>query len=269
MNSAPATKPESGHACYIYGIVPKTMPEPHDARGVGSPPSPVQLLRHQRVGALVSEIETDAPLGTPDDLRAHARILDAVAAARTPVLPLRFGSVVRDTDAVANDLLGPLEERLAAALEEFNDLAQFTLRGVYRQDRMLKEILLARPELVQLREEIAQRSADAGYSQRIRLGETISQEIAARREADSEVLLDRLTPLAVAVSRLSPSSAEAAVDVSLLVHGSKRAALEAAAEDLAREWAGRIDLRLLGPLAPYDFMSDIAEEIFEQAESAL
>jgi hypothetical protein len=215
------------------------------------------------VAALVSEIGTDRPLGTPNDLRAHARVLDTVTAGRTAVLPFRFGGVVRDEDAIADELLGPFEQQFAAALEDLGDLAQFTLRGVYQEDRILREIIADREDIARLREEIAGLSEDAGYYQRIRLGELISQEITARCAADADVLVDRLAPLAVAVSTATDGSAGQTVDASFLVHQSKWADFEAAAEDLAVAWNGRVELRLLGPLAPYDFVSDALAEAEE------
>ena len=56
-------------------------------------------------------------------------------------------------------------------------------------------------------------------------------------------------------------AAEQAVDASFLVHRSERDVFEAAAMNVARDWADRIDLRLLGPLAPYDFAAAVVEQV--------
>lgn len=263
VSTAPAATNEE-HAWYVYGVVPATAPAPADVQGVGTPAAAVELVRHGRVAALVSEIDPREPLGTPDDLRAHARLLDSVAADSTPVLPFRFGGVVRDRQAVVEELLGPSEQAFTAALGELGDLVQFTVRGDYRQDQVLREILQERPDIVHLREQTRQMPADAGRPQQIQLGEMVADEIAARRAADGQALLDRLGPLAAATAGGSPTG-EQAVDASFLVHRSERQAFETATEHLAREWAYRIDLRLLGPLAPYDF----AAAVIEQVEGAM
>jgi hypothetical protein len=44
-----------------------------------------------------------------------------------------------------------------------------------------------------------------------------------------------------------------AVHVALLVQTSRQNDLEQALSDLASDWEGRIEIRLLGPMAPYDF----------------
>lgn len=261
--SAPTEAESRGRACYVYGVVAESAPspEPAQAQGVGTPPSPVTLVRHRRVAALVSEIDPDAPLGSPDDLRAHARVLDA-AAQRAPILPFRFGGVVRDVAAVTEELLGPHEERFAAALDDLDGRTQFAVRGTYRQDRILGEILAGRPDIAELNDQIKGMSAEAGRYRRIELGEKVSEEMAARGRADTAVLLERLAPLVEAVSAGQPS-ADLAVDASFLVDPARREEFEAGVEKLGREWAGRIDLRLLGPLAPYDFVSGLIEQAGE------
>ena len=36
--------------------------------------------------------------------------------------------------------------------------------------------------------------------------------------------------------------------------------MERAIEDLARDWEGRVDVRLLGPMAAYDFVGSVLPE---------
>ncbi|MFF7244373.1 GvpL/GvpF family gas vesicle protein [Embleya sp. NPDC008237] len=82
-------------ACYVYGLVPAGTALPPDAVGVGHPASAITLVEHDAVAAVVGEVSVEQPLGTPEDLRTHARVLDGLAASTT-VLPFRFGTVLRD-----------------------------------------------------------------------------------------------------------------------------------------------------------------------------
>lgn len=45
-----------------------------------------------------------------------------------------------------------------------------------------------------------------------------------------------------------------AVHVACLAETAKQSELEDAVDRLAREWDGRVELRLLGPVAAYDFI---------------
>ncbi|MFH9354096.1 GvpL/GvpF family gas vesicle protein [Kitasatospora sp. NPDC017646] len=256
MNSPTPTNP----ACYVYGIVTADA-DPSTLEGIGEPPARVTLVRHRGIAALVSDLVVNGPLGTAADLRGHARVLDTLAA-RGAVLPLRFGAVVRDVEAVADELLASHEEEFLNALEELRDTAQFTLRAAYRQERILRDVLADREDIARLREDVAALPEEAAYYERVRLGEMIAREIATRREADTALALERLEPLAVTVSAAPASEAvgDQAVSASFLVAKADWEAFEAAAEDLARDLAHRATVRLLGPLAPYDFAGDVVAE---------
>lgn len=245
-------------ACYVYGIVRQDAAEPATVTGVGDPPAPVGVVRHGALAAIVSDVPVGPPLGTPDDLRAHVGVLNGFAE-RGPVLPLRFGAVVRDGEAVAAELLGPHEEEFLQALERLGDTAQYTVRGAYLRNSVLREVLADREDLAQLRADIAAVPEEASYYDRVRLGEEISREVTARRSRDAALVAERLEPFAVAVQQGPVAAGDQAVNVSFLVTRRGRDAFEAAAEELAESWAGRVGLRLLGPLAPFDFVTAVVD----------
>jgi hypothetical protein len=172
------------------------------------------------------------------------------------VLPFRFGTVLRDEQAVADELLAGGYDDFLTALDRLEGSAQFTLKARYVQDVVLREVLAEQPEAQRLREELNSMPEDAGYYRRIQLGQLMAEAIAAKRDSDS-VEIDRcLAPLAVAVAPDEPVAADAVADVSFLVERERRQAFEQAAEDLARRWHGRIRMRLLGPIAPYAFVTE-------------
>ncbi|MFJ4637446.1 GvpL/GvpF family gas vesicle protein [Streptomyces hygroscopicus] len=253
---------EDGRACYVYGVVTddRTDESVKDLPAVGDPEAPVTLVRHGGQAAVVSEVPTGKPLGTPDDLRTHARVLDTLAAQSAPVLPFRFGTVVRDITAVTDELLTEGHDDFARGFERLRGCAQFTVRARYEQDAVLREVVLEQPEAARLREELRGLPEEAGYDQRIQLGRLVMDSIAAKRSVDALELGRRLGPYALASVSEEPASAEGLVNASFLVEDARRQAFEEAAEELAEHWHGRVRMRLLGPLAPYDFVADALRE---------
>lgn len=242
-----------GKAVYVYGIVPADVETDPEAKGVGDPPAPVKTVRHEKIAALVSPVGTGDPLGRPEDLTAHASLLDA-AAAEVPVLPLRFGAVVTDEDAVVDELLAPYHEDFESALEELEGKAQYVLKARYVEEAILREVLEGDAELSRLREAIRGKPEDATRNERIALGERITQAIAARREEDTQRAVAALEPLDVRINLREPTHDQDAVHLACLAETAKQADLEDAAGRLAQEWEGRAHVRLLGPLAAYDFV---------------
>lgn len=195
----------------------------------------------------------DGSLGTAEDLLAHERLLDATAA-EAPVLPLRFGVVMTSPTAVVDELLAPHHDEFHAALQGLRGRAEYVIKGRYVEQAVLQEVLEESAEAGLLRDRVRSLPEAVTRDARIRLGEIVTRSITAKRETDTSALLDRLGPfLAAAVTR-EPSHELDAVHLALLMETSRQAELEQALHELDRGWAGRIELRLLGPLAPYDFV---------------
>lgn len=248
---------------YVYGVVsePDTGPDLTAYPVVGDDPQVrVGWVRSAGLAAAVSPLTIDRPLGTPADLRAHAAVLDGLAENGVPVLPFRFGTVLDDEPTVAEGVLADGHDAFTTALDRLRGRTQFTVRARYERDAVLREVLDERPDIVELRERVAGLSEVAGRSELVRLGELVAQALDGKRKADAARLRERLAPAADAVVALEPADEDAIADFSFLVPDSGRPAFEQAAEQMAAEWRGRARLRLLGPLAPYDFVVEAMTE---------
>ncbi|MEV0032644.1 GvpL/GvpF family gas vesicle protein [Nocardia sp. NPDC050793] len=244
-------------AVYVYGIVPADVQPEEQASGVGD--HGVSVVRHGEIGALVSEISTDRPLGTPADMTAHADLLDGSAAV-TPVLPLRFGAVMSTAEAVEKELLEAHHDEFRAALEELEGRAQFVVKGRYVEKTILRELLDENSQAAQLRDEIRDKPADATRDTRMALGEIINQGIESKRAQDTRRVIDALEALEPLVNERQPTHEQDAVHVAVLIELSRQDDLEEALAGLADEWDDRVNLSLLGPMAAYDFVMKRAPE---------
>lgn len=255
----PGSEPRT-RGWYVYGIVPKDVETNGEARGVGDPPAQVDVVRHGDIAALVSEIHTSQPLGRPEDLMAHEQLLDA-ASAEAPILPLRFGAVVSSPDAVTEELLTPHHDEFAQALRQLEGCAEYVVKGRYVEEAVLQEVLSENTEAARLREDIrAAADENATRNERIKLGELISNAVTAKREADTRALADAIAPYCVATNVRQPTHELDAVNLALLVKTAGQADLEKAVDRIGPDWSGRINLRLLGPMAPYDFVVTLQPE---------
>ncbi|GII34521.1 gas vesicle protein [Planotetraspora mira] len=241
-------------ACYVYGIVPEDVNISPYAVGVGDPPGQVRLIRHGEIGALVSDVVVDRPLGRAEDLVGHEALLDG-AAAEVPVLPLRFGAVLTSPEAVVGELLEPHHDEFAAALKEIEGHVQYVIRATYGERSVLHEILADNAEARRLRDQIRGRPEDATRGERIRIGELITQAIAAKREADTQTVVDCFATCTVAAVIRDATHERDAANVAFMVRSDQKSDFEMVLGELRREWADRIDVRVLGPMAVYDFVA--------------
>ncbi len=255
-DTQPAAETEQKTACYVYGILPGDVEMTDEIRGVGD--SEVTLVRSGELAALVSEVDLSWAIGTPEDLEAHQEILDSIVA-DSPVLPLRFGAVLADADAVAEELLQPHHDEFVEALEQLEGRMEYLVKGRYVEQAMLAEILSQDSEAARLAEQIRGQDPDATREARIRLGEIINGAVAAKRDEDTRGLLSRLADHADASFVREPTHELDAVHVAFLVDANKADELEDEVEELESDWEGRVELRVLGPMAAYDFVGTSQE----------
>ncbi|MHA6618757.1 GvpL/GvpF family gas vesicle protein [Pseudonocardia sp. DLS-67] len=242
---------------YVYGLVGADTELPDDLKGLG-PSGKVSTVVHGDVAAIVSDVPADRPLGTRDDLLAHESVVDTVAAIAA-VLPMRFPAVVEE-DGVVEELLVPHHDHFVAALDGLEGRVQYTLKGRYEQDVVLREVLEELPEVRELQAEIRDLPEDATYHQRLRLGELVVGALEEERDAEAEELVQRLEPHVVGVVMHDPGQPDDVVNAAFLVERERVREFEDAVEQQGERLHGRVRMRLLGPLAPYDFVPGDEEQ---------
>jgi hypothetical protein len=236
---------------YVYGAVRSEELAGLDLTVLGEDGGTVGSIERGDVAALVSQLDDDT-LEAAGALRTHWKVLEEVSAAAT-VAPVRFGTVLADESAVVEEFLEPEGERLAALLAELAGKVQLSVRAFYDEDRLLAGIVERSPEIAQLRERVKGQPGAAAYYDQIRLGELVSAEVAAARAADTQLVLDRLQPLAVDVSTEEPGTAEMAVNAAFLVQADRVEEFSSAVGALAEEVGDRLRIRFVGPMPPYSF----------------
>ena len=241
---------------YVYGVVadPDRTGDRLPDGLTGLQGASLRLVRHEGLAAVVSDAPLEGRPGRAAELRSHGEVLDALAKA-TGVVPAQFGAVLPDDDDVVAEVLAPRVAELTDLVEQLRGRVQLNLQASYHEDVVLAEVVASDPEVAALRERTRDLPEDAGYGERVRLGELVSRALEAKRADDTEVLLDAVVPHVDAwAERGSAGGVDSLLDVALLVPLSRVAEVEQHLEGLAEAVHERIRLRLVGPVAPYDFV---------------
>ena len=234
---------------YVYGITAASHPSlPEGMGGVGDPPRPVRILREGELAAVVS----DAPEGLRPqrrELLAHQNVLSEIGAAGC-VLPMRFGSVAPDDDAVTG-VLAERAEHYGERLRALDGRVEYNVKANHVEEAVLHHVMAGNPEIRALAE--ANRQAGGGsYDDKIRLGEMVAAAVKDREAEDGAVLERALAPAADAVS-VGPESTGWLANVSYLVKRETAEDFLAAVEQVRKDMP-HLEVRLNGPLPPYSFV---------------
>ncbi|MCC3654943.1 MULTISPECIES: GvpL/GvpF family gas vesicle protein [Streptomyces] len=234
---------------YVYGIMDGDRPDlPESLAGVGDPPHPVRVLRAGGLAAVVSDCpEQLRPKRR--DLLAHQHVL-AEAGADGAVLPLRFGSLSADDDAV----LAVLTEHAGhyrAQLAELDGRVEYNVKAVHREEDVLRLVVSEDPEIRALTE--ANRASGGGsHEDRLRLGELVAGAVRAREVQDGKAVEAALASAAEQQSP-GPESSGWLVNLSFLMQRDEAAAFMESVEDVRRNHP-HLDIQVTGPLPPYSFV---------------
>ena len=215
---------------YVYGVTWASAPLPGD----------FDTVEHGELAAVTMPVDRRRLRAKRRDLMRHAEIVQRVFDL-APVVPLQFGVVLDD---VVDELLEPRQDELVRLLRELDGLVELTVRATYREDDVLRTLLVEQPQLARLRERAAP----------MQLGEAVARALGARREADAHAIVGALQPLvrAVAVDELRTE-----LDVfrgAFLVARKRVKRVDAEVERLARAHAATTSFKLTGPLPPHHFV---------------
>lgn len=238
-------------AQYVYGIVEATATPP---RGRGISGAPLRLVIGDDAAALVSEIGGARVRLGREEILVHARVLER-ALDRGPVLPMRFGVVMSSADEVRSRLLDEHGPDLRAQLSEFEGKVEIRIRATYDEATLLREVVRAHPEIAALQASVKDRSDDATYYERIRLGELVARAVEHRREHDAHGIVEALSALALAVETAEPAHERVVVQASFLVERTRLPEFDARVDEVAAGFGGLIRFKYTGPLPPHSFVA--------------
>jgi hypothetical protein len=233
---------------YVYGItrVPLELPE---VTGVGD--APLRVLEHGDVAAVVSDAGEGPLRATAAGLKAHTRVLDALAE-RVTVLPLRFGTVVTDDDAVVDAMLRPNIEHLTELFERLDGHVQLTVKVFNDEDSVLRDVIEGDPRVAQLWRKVQGVPAEAAYYDRIALGQEIARALEQRKLGVAQPLYDALVELSADAQAKEPKQELMVLDADFLVPRSQLEQFDAKVDALAKD-RPELEFRYLGPMPAYSF----------------
>jgi hypothetical protein len=237
----------TGDGVYVYAIIQAGRSLPVDATGVGDPAAELRVIRQGRVAAVVSEAPPKLR-ARRRDLLAHQDLLLRLSE-QGSVLPMRFGVVASDEEAVRGQLKARESEHMAA-LEHLSDGVEVNVKALPAKDA-LASLLTQDMNVRRLRDEVRRRP---GYEASLRLGEAVSAALEGRAAEAGRRILRELTPRARAVVS-GPEVQGCVLNASFLVDRGDSDVFRSAAERFAHTHRDRVELRLTGPLPCYSFVS--------------
>jgi hypothetical protein len=244
-------------ACYVFGVVENSDDAEVCLDHVGDLDNraaftALRLIPYQTIAAVVGSVDPDRSVGRAADLRVHDRVLATLVGSRVAVLPFRFGGVLANDDAVRDQFLATNVDRFRQALADVRGRVQYTLKARFEEDAAVRTVLERHPDIARLK-----KLANPGnFGQQIQLGESIAAALQDLRRDDATALTEDLERVCARVRTQEPKEPDAVLDAAVLVDVEATDRFEQAVERWGERYAGWLRFRLVGPVAPYDFVQE-------------
>ena len=230
---------------YLYGFTFAAAPESLPSSGVEG--NSVRAITHQGIAALVSD-GTENPRPSRANLTAHLSVLEEVVANNT-VAPLRFGTVLNDSDELLTHLMIPEHDRLLELLRKVSGKVEVRLTGTYDEQAVLPRVIAADRSLQRLRARAA-----SDLVGQIALGEAVSKALDRFKDRDRSAVLRPLVPLAHDHSMGSPITEMMFVNASFLVDRQELEHFDEAVWSATEAFRAFARFDYAGPLPAYSFV---------------
>ena len=240
----------TGNAVYVYGVVPAPQ-EMAASCGIGG--AQVTLHVCGDLAALISDTAPGAVARTRRNMLAHTTVLEAAMTQGT-VLPLRFGTVAPALAAL-QECISANRTGFHAALNAVHGRVELGLKASWKPGIVYDEIVERDPALRQLRDRLRSRPAAETYYERIELGRRVEAALAGRRESEAALLTGELAKLREREAELRPADDDMIFNRAFLVRRETEAEFDLAVQRIATSHGGRIELRYVGPVPPFNFVS--------------
>src|SRR4051812_32079345 len=233
---------------YVYGVVRAGVRLDLPPEGVAG--GAVTRVEQGDLGALVGTIDEGPVKPSRRNVMAHSRVLQGVVAHAADVLPMRFGVVMPNADAVRDELLALHDEVLRAQLHEHAGRVELTVTVTSPQEDQLRMLLGSDLPLRRAAGDLDR----ATPSERIAFGEQIARAIEVERERVARRVIAAVSDFAVDAAVDEPRHDDMLANVAFLLDRRWIPAFEGAIEGLSAELGTDRGLRVVGPLPPYHFV---------------
>jgi hypothetical protein len=212
----------------------------------------VRILTYDDLAAVVSDAPQDQYDISRENLLAHQRVVTQTMT-RSDVLPVSFGTVAA-SDQQVQELLHREADALHRSLAQVRGRIELELRVLWHEERLFAEIVAENEDIRALRDRLAGQAPAATHYERIQLGELVAAALERKSAAEAAALLDALEPLAVATKVNKNLGDMMLLNAAFLVDRRQEPAFDAQVQALGEAQAGRLIVRYVGPLPPYNFV---------------
>jgi len=235
---------------YLYAVAPAS--DGWNFGPIGVDGGTVYSIANGRVSAVVSEVPQKL---RPErrQLAAHQEVLKRLMLEASAVLPVSFGVVADDPEAVRR-ILSRNQKPFLEQLRRVAGREEMGLRVTWDVPNIFEYFVHTHPELRVARDRFFGGHREPTQDDKIELGRLFDRLLMEDREAHTERVVEILTQSCVEIKRNKPRTEHEVVNLACLVARDAREQFEAAIFEGAKLFDNSHAFDYNGPWAPHNFV---------------
>src|SRR5262245_6875907 len=209
---------------YLYAVIGSTPGQEWDVCGIDG--SAVRSVTEGAVSAVVSDLSRSRIRPERRHLAAHRQVLERVMAERS-LLPLRFGTIADDANAVRRMLLLH-QERFITQLNRVAGNVEMGLQVSWDVPNIFEYFIEREPELRRLRDRYFRSQARCTQQDKIQIGQLFDQLLNEERETCTQRVENALDRSCAEIKRNACRNEREVMNLACLVARDAREEFEAA-----------------------------------------
>ena len=235
---------------YLYGIFADHIPDSFEVKGLDGKPVASNLVNGFTF--LYSEATQEKYLASRRNLLTHERVLEqAMLEGFQTLLPLQFGLVVKDWEAINIQLIQPYQEQLKSLFSKLVGKREVSIKIFWDTKSELQGMMASNPDLQQERDRMEGKKLS--MEEVINIGQVIESNLAARKQAVIDVFSQELHPLAQEVVESDPMTEDMIYNAAFLIPWESETLFGEKVEAIDQKFGDRLRIRYNNFTAPYTF----------------
>jgi Gas vesicle synthesis protein GvpL/GvpF. len=237
---------------YLFGAIPEEVPQQQlGTVKIDSEERSLYTIHYRNIAIVAAKVPLKIYPPKKEYLLAHEKVVNDMMK-QFSVIPMSFGNVVQ-TEADVQILLNKLYPQFIAIFPRIANKIEVGLRVIGRREWLELEI---RNEggISQAVNRIAEKSSEAAFYDRIKIGELAQQFITAKRQQLTEQVYMPLAQLAASAKLNDPVSERLLLNAAFLIDKADELKFDERVNVLYEEWKDYTEFKYTGPWPPYNFI---------------
>lgn len=248
---------EEAMARYLYAIVPRSDALPEEPGEIyqsgGLNGSHIYSVPQGSVAAVVSDVRESKFRPERRHLSAHHNTLQALMKEGRTLLPVSFGVVAEDPEALRR-ILSLNEDSFCEQLRRVDGKIEMGLKVMWDVPNIFQYIVEVHPELKRLRDRLFRGGGEPTQDQKIALGRRFEQLLDEDRTTHTEKVCEVLEDVCSEIAENDPRDEKEVMDLACLIARDGQEEFEAGVFEAAKRFDDNYAFDYDGPWPPYNFV---------------